>query len=125
MNSALLFQATHVKEKIYMSPCIFDLYLFLNISYLVLSFNVDELQETRTTASKQLQAQAMSAQYIEGNRLKSNYGGPKRQTGLVFGAANQKLLCHASAYVFVAVSRYKACTLRRGCTAEYQTNERS
>lgn len=54
-------------------------YLFLNLSYLFLSFNVDELWETRTTANNQLWAQTMGTWHIEGNRFKSNYGGPKRK----------------------------------------------
>lgn len=59
------------------------------------------------TAKKQLRAQTTGAQYIKGNRFKSSYGGPKRESGLIFGAANQKLLCLALACVFVTASFYK------------------
>ena len=65
------------------------------------------------TANNQLRAQTTGARYIEGNRFKSNYEGPKRACGLVFGVANQKLLCLASASVFVTVSLYKVHMLRR------------
>lgn len=47
------------------------------------------------------------------------------ESDLMFGAANQKLLCLASACAFVAASLYKVRMLRRGGTTVCQTNKQS
>jgi len=77
------------------------------------------------TANDQLHAQTRDAWYVEGKRFKSSYGGPKRKSGLIFRAANQKLLCLASARVFLSTLLYKVCKLRREGTTVCQTNEQS